>query len=400
MPKAEQRSWTWFKTRTRTGRYGDGGGLYLQISAGGGRSWAFRYMHEGRSRQMGLGPADLLSLAEARERAREARRTLKIDGLDPLEVRRKKRQDGQLEAARGITFEDAARRYIADHEKGWRSAKSPAQWKASLEMYAFPILRRLPVSAIDLALVLQVLEPIWRDKPETASRIRGRIERILDWSKVRGFRTGDNPARWRGHLDNLLSSRRKLKPVEHYPALSYRDIPAFMAQLRAREGVAARALEWTILTAVRHGQEARWTHWDEMDLQNRKWTVPASRMKGHKLHTVPISERCLAILAGLPRILGSELVFPGSKDGQPISEMPIRAVLSELRPGVTIHGMRSSFRDWAAETTNCPNHVVEMALAHTISNAVESSYRRGDLFEKRRELMEAWAAYCGSADRA
>jgi integrase len=399
MAKAKQRSWQSFQNETKPGRYGDGGGLYLQISASGGRSWAFRYMLNGKSHQMGLGPEDLLSLSEAREAAREKRKLLKIHGVDPLEARRKQRLDAQLEAARSVTFEDCARRFIAAHSPAWRNERHTEQWRTTLATYVYPKIGHLPVSSIDVALVLQVLEPIWERIPESASRVRGRIEAILNWAHTSGFRTGENPAQWRGRLSNLLAPHRKLKAVKHHSALPYRDLPDFMAQLRKCEGLGARALELIILTNLRN-KEGRLGTWDEIDLEARIWTIPAERMKAEKEFRVPLSTAALAVLAQLPRMAGSPYLFPGAVDGRPISEMPLRDVRNALRKGLTTHGFRSSFRDWSAETTQFPNHVAEMAMAHEIPSAVEKAYRRGDLFEKRRELMEAWARYCGSAGRA
>jgi integrase len=399
MAKAKQRTWQWFQQQTEPGRYCDGGGLYLQVSASGGRSWCYRYMQNGRSHQMGLGPEDLLSLSEAREAAREQRRLLKIQGVDPLKARSKKRQDDQLEAARSVTFEDCARRYIDAHRASWRNEKHAKQWTSTLETYAFPILGSLPVSAIERDLVLRVLEPIWRDKPETASRIRGRLESVLDYAKASGLRDGENPARWKGNLKTLLPSRRKLQPTKHLAALPYRNVPAFMAELREREGIGARAIEFIVLTAVRHS-EARLARWDEFDLEARVWTIPGYRMKAGKEFRVALSDAAVALLARLQRMVRNPFVFPGARDGRPLSHKPLWTLMTELRPGITAHGFRSSFRDWAAEETHFQNHVVEMALAHSISSGVEKAYRRGDLFDKRRELMEAWAHYCGSAGHA
>lgn len=379
------------------GRYADGGGLVLQISRWATKAWVFRYERNGRERHMGLGSVDTLSLAEARERARECRRLL-LDGFDPIEARDAQRMKQRLEAARGVTFQECAGQYMAAHAPGWRNATHRAQWSSSLAAYAFPVIGELPVSAIDTALVLKCVEPIWKAKPETAGRVRGRIESVLDWAAVRGFRHGDNPARWRGHMDKLLPPRSKIRAVRHHPAVPYPEVARFMADLRTREGMAARALEITVLSALRTG-EVIGAQWREFDLVAKVWMVPAARMKGGREHRVPLSTRGLEVLAGLAR--EGEYVFPGDRAGRPLSNMAMLATLKRMGRGdVTVHGFRSTFRDWAAESTAYPNHVVEMALAHAVGDKVEAAYRRGDLFEKRRRLMDEWARYCARAPAA
>jgi len=383
------------KTR---GRYSDGGGLVLQISKWKTKSWAFRYQQKVagsvRDRHMGLGPVHTLSLADARERARECRGLL-LKGLDPIDERKAKRQAQLLEAARGLTFKACAEQYLAAHAAGWQNAKHREQWSSTLENYAYPVIGELAVTAIDTALVLKSLEPIWGTRPETAKRLRGRIENILAWATVRGFRCGDNPARWRGHLDKLLPASGKIRAVKHHPAMPYAELPQFMGELRARDELAARALELTILTALRTS-EVIGAGPAEIDLAAKVWTVPAVRMKQRREHRVPLSKRGLEILGALPR--EGLLVFPGGRKGQSLSNMAMLKVLERMgRDDVTVHGFRSTFRDWAAERTNYPNHVVEMALAHVIGDKVEAAYRRGDLFEKRRRLMEEWARYCARA---
>ena len=380
--------------RAKPGYYGDGAGLWLQVRDTGTRAWVYRYAINGRARYMGLGPADLVSLAEARERAREARRLVKIDGVDPIEARRQAKHAATLEAARSVTFQDCARRYIAAHEAGWRNEKHRAQWPSSLAAYAFPVIGRLPVSAVDTALVLRVLEPIWRDKPETASRVRGRIESILDWAAANNFRRGDNPARWRGHLDKLLPRHSSVRRVRHHPALPYREAPTFIAELRQRGGISAKALDFVILTAARTG-EALGAVWPEIDASERIWRVPGERMKAGKQHTVPLSGRALEVLAELPRIDGCPYLFPGARQGQPLSNMALLELMRDMRPGFVPHGFRSTFRDWAAEQTAHPSYVAEAALAHAVGDKVEAAYRRGELIEKRRALMNDWAVYCG-----
>jgi integrase len=376
---------------TKPGRYAVGHGVYLQITGNRGRSWVFRFEREyggkRRGRHIGLGPYALVSLAEAREKGLEYRKLL-LNGIDPLDHKKALRQRALEAAARDVTFRECAERYIASHEPGWGNAVHRRQWCSTLEAHAYPVIGKLPVASVDTALVVRILEPIWTTRPQTASRVRGRIESILDWAKVRGYRAGENPARWRGHLDHVLPAHRRLARVKHHAALPYADMPAFIRELREREGNTARALEFAILTAARVG-EVLGARWDE--ISGDLWTVPASRMKGRREHRVPLSGQAVKMLQALPRT--SEYVFPGAR-GQIANNGPRKLLRRLGRSDITVHGFRSSFSDWAAETTHYPNHVVEMALAHTIPNAVEAAYRRGDLFDKRRKLMEAWANYC------
>jgi integrase len=382
------------KNAKEPGLYGDGHGLYLQVSQFGTKSWLYRFQRDGVARKMGLGALHTVSLADARERAADARRVL-LDGIDPIEARRQRRAANKLEAAKAITFKQCAEKYIAAQAAGWRNGKHAMQWTATLATYAYPIIGDLPVAAIDTGLVLKVIEPIWNTKSETASRVRGRIESVLNWAKVREYRLGDNPARWRGHLDNVLPRRSKVQKVKHHPALPYAEIPAFMGELRDRQDVSARALEFTILTAARTGEVigARWS-----EIEGKVWTIPAERMKGGKEHQVPLTKRVLAILDSVPR--EGSFVFPGARAGKALSNMAMLELLRGMRSaGSTVHGFRSSFRDWAAERTNYPDFVVEKALAHVVADKVEAAYRRGDLFEKRRRLMDDWSAYCASPGR-
>ena len=368
--------------------------LYLQIAEGGSRSWLFRYMLNGVSREMGLGSCELVTLAEARQKVIEGRRLL-LEGIDPIEHRRQKRREAALASASAITFRMCAKRYIAAHEAGWRNGKHRAQWSATLEAYAYPTLGELPVASVETAHVMQVLEPIWATKAETASRVRGRIESIWDWAKARGYcNGGENPARWRGHLDKLLPARSKVAPVEHHVALPFAEIPAFMAELRTRPGTAARCLELTILTWTRSG-EARGARWEELDFKARQWVVPASRMKAARPHTVPLADAAVALLKALPRT--GEYIFEGARAGRPISDMSMTMVLRRMgRDRITVHGFRSTAKDWASETTSHADIVSEMALAHTIPEKVQKAYRRGVLLQKRRRLMTDWAKYCSS----
>jgi integrase len=383
-------------TKDKRGRYADGGGLFLQVSKWGTKAWIFRYQRDGRERHMGLGPLHTLSLADARERARECRRQL-LEGYDPINARHAARAQSRLEASRLMRFRECAERYHEAQQAGWRSTKHGRQWKTTIETYACPILGGLPVASIDTALVVKCLEPIWRAKPQTAQRLRGRIENVLNFATVSGFRQGDNPARWRGHLDNILPAPLKVRPIQHRAALPYAEAPAFMAELRGRDGLTARALEITILTAARSGEVNR-ARWTEFDFAAKVWTIPASRMKAAREHRVPLTPRVLEILAELPRV--DEHVLFDRRLGKPLPKDSMLDTLRGMRCDATVHGFRSTFRDWAAETTAYPNHVVEMALAHAIGDQVEAAYRRGDLFEKRRRLMSAWAEYCGKQTAA
>jgi len=355
----------------------------------------FRFKEAGRLRVMGLGAVHTVALAEARDKARECRKA-RLDGIDPIAARRALRQAARIEATKSVTFDECARTYIEAHRSGW-NAKHAAQWAATLATYVEPVFGALPVDAVDLTLVMKAIEPIWTIKTETAGRVRGRVEAILDWATTRGYRQGENPARWRGHLENLLPKKSKVRRVEHHAALAYPEIGGFVAELRQQEGVAARALEFTILTAARTG-EAIGARWSEINLADRLWTVPAARMKkADKEHRVPLSDRALAIVDAMAEIRSGDFVFPGGKKGRPLSNMALLMTMRRMGRGdLTAHGFRSTFRDWAAERTNFPSEVAEMALAHTVSDKVEAAYRRGDLFQKRRQLAEAWSRYCAA----
>ena len=373
--------------------YPDGGGLYLQIAAGGARSWVYRYMLNGAARYMGLGPLHTVTLAQARVKALEARR-LRQEGLDPIEARNVELGKVRLEAAKAITFRDATERYIESKKAEWRNAKHAKQWKSTLETYAYPIIGSVPVQDVDIGLVMKVLEPIWRTKTETASRVRGRIESILDWARVLGYRQGENPARWRGHLENTLPKRSKVQKVIHHPALPYDEIGAFMETLRQQKGISASALEFLILTATRTSETVG-ARWSEIEFNKKTWTIPGDRIKAGKEHRVPLSAAALAILKKMQSISRDDFVFPGGKPKKPLSNMALLALLKRIgRSDLTAHGFRSTFRDWAAERTNHPREVAEMALAHSLGDKVEAAYRRGDLFEKRRHLMNDWAVFC------
>lgn len=362
------------------GKHVDGRGLMLVVKEGGARSWVLRMQHNGRRRDIGLGPWPDVTLASAREKALEARRLIR-DGGDPAAERRR---------AKTTPFKDAATALIDSKRTGWGNAKHAAQWVSTLETYAYPKIGSMDVMIIGVEHVLSVLKPIWSEKPETASRVRQRIEAVLDYATARGLREGDNPARWRGHLDHLLPKPSKVKAVEHHAALDWREIGTFMQDLQAREGMAARALAFAILTAARSG-EVRGMRWSEIDIANKVWTIPADRMKAGKEHRVPLSEQSVALLG--ERRDSEDLVFPGERSGKPLSDMSLTAVLRRMKRKETVHGFRSTFRDWAGEVTSFPREVIEAALAHRLKDKAEAAYARGDLFDKRRLLMEEWSAY-------
>ena len=387
------------RAASKPGLYGDGHGLYLQMSTFETKAWIFRYMLDGRARKMGLGPLHTVSLAEARRRAEDARLKV-LDGVDPIDAAEAKRAERRLEAARAMTFKDCADAYVKANRSGWKNDKHAAQWDATFNetkrgKQVFPaataVINDLPVAAIDTGLVRKVLEPIWYTTPETASRVRGRIERVLAWATVAGYRTGDNPARWTGHLKELLPAKTKVAAVEHHNALAYRDMPGFVAKLRVRPGLSPLALEFTILTAARTG-EVIGAKWGEIDLDAKLWTIPKERMKAGKEHRVPLSDRAVEILETLPR--AGDYVFLGARKERPLSNMAMLELVRGMRDGLTVHGFRSTFRDWAAEQTAYPHELCEIALAHTVGNKVEAAYRRGDMMEKRRRLMADWAEYC------
>lgn len=388
------------------GRYADGDGLYLLVREGGTAFWIFRFkLAGGKMREMGLGRArdgkNAVSLAAARDAAAPLYRLVR-DGRDPLEERaaaaEAARAAAQAEKARAITFKTVAGNYLDAHEAGWRNAKHAGQWRATLEAYAFPHFGDIPVGRIGTAEVLAALEPIWTTKPETASRVRGRVEAILDYARTREWRAGENPARWRGHLDNLLPARAKVAKVEHHAALPWQEIGAFVVALRGQPGIAALALEFAILTAARTG-EVIGARWSEFDLMEKVWTVPADRMKAAREHRVPLSEPTLGALRKVAQLRtrdnGDAFVFPGhQRQGSGLSNMAMLTLLRRMERGdLTVHGFRSCFRDWAAETGK-PNDIAEAALAHTLGDKTQAAYQRGDLLERRRRLMDEWATFC------
>jgi integrase len=381
------------KRLRKRGMYGDGHGLYLQVHDGGTKSWVLRFKINGKSRHLGLGPLHAVSLAQARLRAADARRLL-IDGHDPIHAQRAARAAARLAAAKTMSFDQCAEAFIASHRAGWKNAKHAEQWPSTIKAYASPVFGALPVQAIDTGFVMRVLEPIWTVKPETAARLRGRIESILDWARVKGYRAGENPARWKGHLDHLLPARGKVRKIEHHAALPYAEIASFMAELRTQGGVAARALEFLILTATRTSETLNAT-WDEIDLKDATWTIPPERMKSNREHRVPLSAPALAILKDMKAFGEDNAVFPGRRSGQPFSNMALLMLLRRMGRGdLTAHGFRSTFRVWCAEQTNFPSEVAEAALAHVVSGPVVAAYVRTTFFDRRRALMDAWAAYC------
>jgi integrase len=385
----ERLSDTQIRALTKEGLYPDGGNLYLKVSEHG-KSWIFRFKRRGRTRDMGLGAYPAIRLSAARKLAEERRVELQA-GVDPIEARRQRLAADQPKKAKMISFADAAGQYIADNEQDWRNAKHRYQWRQSLDSYALPVIGKLNVAEIEVDDIERALRPIWRTKAETASRLRGRIERILDWAKVRKFRDGENPARWKANLDVLLKDQKA--EVQHFASVPWAEIPAFMAELRRRDNISARALEFAILTAART-IEVIGALWTELDLGDAVWNVPAARMKAKRPHSSPLCERALVILEEMPRLAGNAFIFPGARPKRGLSNMAMLQLLRELRPGLTVHGFRSSFRTWAAEATNFPREVAEQQLAHAYMEKTESAYQRGDLLQKRRELVEAWCAFC------
>jgi integrase len=400
---------------SKPGLYGDGGCLALQITKAGVKSWLFRYMRDGKAYGMGLGPTHTVSLAEARVKALDARKLL-VDGKNPLVVKQQKRLDAALERAKMMTFDQCAAAYIQAHKSGWKNAKHIDQWTNTLATYASPVFGQQPVAEVDTALVVKCLAPIWEAKTETASRLRGRIESVLGWATTSGYRTGENPARWKGHLENLLANIGKSTRTKNHPSLPWQRVQEFISAIKARDGVAARALEFAILTASRSG-EVRGALWSEIDFKEKVWTIPGTRMKAGREHQAPLSAAAMALLARLqdtpmssfnsPSDSGhGQLIFKGTKE-QMLSDMTLTALIRRMNAdgekptwtdaagnGITVHGFRSTFRMWAAETTAYPREVAEHALAHQLPDVVERAYQRGTQFAKRQQLMEEWGAYC------
>ncbi|MBA4142317.1 MAG: integrase arm-type DNA-binding domain-containing protein [Nitrosospira sp.] len=371
---------------SKPGVYGDGAGLYIRVTEGRSKHWIYRFTLAGKEHWMGLGPYPEVSLEEAREATLKARKK-RYAGINPISAR-----DAERARAKNLTFQQCADQYIASHRSGWKNPKHVDQWTNTIATYCGPVIGKLPVEQVTVGLVMRVLEPIWTTKAETAGRLRGRIESILDWATVRGYREGDNPARWKGQLDHLLPNISRVKRITHHAALGYAEMAELMLTLRQQAGIAARALEYAILTACRSG-EVRLAAWEEIDLHSRVWIIPGERMKAAKEHRVPLSDAAIAVLNQMDQ--STKFIFPGRTEGRPLSDMSLSAVLRRMgRDDLTVHGFRSTFRDWASESTAYPRDVAEMALAHSIGNKVEAAYRRGDLFTKRTRMMADWAEFC------
>lgn len=388
---------TKLRTMVEPGVYGDGGGLYFQVRDAEHRSWVYRFTMDGKARWMGLGSFDDVSLAEAREAATAARKLAK-QGVDPIEARKAEAAKRRA-AAEVFTFDQVAKLYIAAHQGSWKNAKHRQQWRNTLETYAKPVLGKMSVGTVDVGAVMKVLEPIWTETPETASRLRGRIESVLDYATARGWRTGENPARWRGHIETMLPGRAKVAKVEHHAALPWQQMPDFWPVLLKEEGVSALALRLLILTATRTN-ETLGAKWTEIDRAAKTWIVPAARMKAGREHRVALSDEALTVLDAAWKLRSKDAaddahVFPGRKTGKPLSNMALLMTLRRMGRGdLTAHGFRSTFRDWCGEATAYPSEVAEIALAHINKDKTEAAYARGDLIEKRRKMMADWGAYC------
>ena len=386
-------------TTASPGEHPDGNGLFLVVAESGSRSWVLKFKRNGRKREMGLGPASVIGLAKARDLATDARRLI-AQGLDPIEHRRAEQAAAKIEAAKAVSFETFATTFMNGREAGLRNAKHRQQWRNTLATYAFPVIGNLPVGEIDTSMILRILNPIWQRKPETASRVRGRIEAILDAARVQGLRDGVNPALWRGHLAHILPAITNVRAVKHHAALAWRELPGFVASLRERDGVAAKALLFTILCASRSG-EVRLARWSEIDIENKLWTIPKERMKARREHRVPLSMAAIAVLEAMPRRDADALVFPGASKERPMSDMTLTAVLRRMERGdLTVHGFRSSFKDWCRERTSFADILSEFSLAHTVGDKTTRAYGRSDLLDQRRALMQAWSDFVTSAERA
>jgi integrase len=380
----------------KVGYHADGDNLYLQVTSSNAKSWIFRFSFDGKRREMGIGPYPEITLEKARESAIELRRLVKA-GTDPIEQRKADQVAKRAERNNAVTFAYCAKQYIESHRHGWKNVKHAQQWENTLEQYAYPVIGETIIKDVDTALIMRVLQPIWLTKNETAGRLRGRLENILDWAAVQGFRSVENPARWKGHLDNLLASPGKVQKNNHFKALPYSEINPLMLALRANGSVSAKALEFLILTAARTG-EIIGAKWGEIDFDNQLWIVPAGRMKAGREHRIPLSSRAVDILKEMLALKTNDAIFPGRSKGGFLSNAAMDKLLQQtLGINATVHGMRSTFRDWASERTAYPHEVCEMALAHTIRNQAEAAYRRGDLIEKRRNLMEDWLKFCDTA---
>lgn len=377
---------------TRSGKYSDGGGLYLKVSSRGEKSWIFRFMLDKKSHDMGLGSLKVIPLKQARLKAADCRRLL-AEGINPLAEKQKRENARRQQSASSLTFDRCAEMYFEQKHTEWKNQKYRQQWLNDLKKYASPHFGNISIQGLDASMVIKALDPIWNTIPTTADRLRSRIESVFNWAKARGYCKQENPALWRGHLDKIFSKPSKVKKVEHHTSLEYDDIKKFMEDLKKQKGLAAKALEFCILTATRSG-EVRGAKWSEINLNDKVWIIPPERMKAGKEHRVPLTERCMVILKEMQSYSLDEFVFPSSKAGRPLSDMTLLKVLKRMECAVTVHGFRATFKTWASETISVPNDVVEAALAHRNKNKVEAAYQRGDLFNKRRELMRQWEHFC------
>jgi integrase len=385
-------------TTARPGEHLDGNGLLLIVAESGSRSWLLRYKLNGRRRGMGLGSPPVIGLAAARDLATDARRLI-AQGIDPIEHRKAEQAQAKIEAAKAVSFETFATTFMDGRDAGLRNVKHRKQWRNTLSTYAYPIIGHVAVGAIDTDMVLQILKPIWQKKLETAKRVRGRIEAVLSAAKVQGLREGDNPALWRGHLDLVLPSPNKVHATKHHAAMDWRELPGFVASLRERDDVAAKALLFLILCASRSG-EVRLARWREIDIGKKLWTIPPERMKGRREHRVPLTAAAIAVLEAMPRRDGDALIFPGAIKDSTMSDMTLSAMLKQTHRDLTVHGFRSTFKDWCRQRTNFSDVLSEMALAHVVGDKTTRAYGRSDLHEERRPLMDAWAGFVMSAERA
>ncbi len=375
----------------KAGKHPDGKGLYLIVKKTGARSWSYRYMKDGREHWIGLGGYPDVSLAVAREKA-QACREQRDRKIDPLEQKKADKINEKVRKAKSVTFRQCAEEFIELRESGWKNSKHKDQWRNTLETYAHPVIGDLPVSEVDITLVTKVLKPIWNTKTETASRVRQRIENVLDAAKVLKYRTGDNPARWKGNLDKIFHPRKKVQKVKHFEAMHFKEVPEFFRSLREQDSIKAKALAFTILTVTR-SSESRGALWSEINIKEKTWTLPPERMKADRDHRVPLSDEAIRIIEEV-RGYDQTRLFPGTKLDRPVSDATVRNMLQDLHPGLTVHGFRSSFKDWTLEFTSFPRIVVEMAMAHSIDDDTEDAYVRTDLLKKRAKLMQAWADFC------
>ena len=382
------------KKLSKPGAYPDGDGLYLQIRSSGAKDWFYRYQLGDKGKKKGLGPYPTISLEKAREDAHECR-ILRKNGIDPIEHQKAKESQKALAESKSITFKDCALAYIEAHKRGWKNKKHLSQWENTLSTYTYPVIGKIAVQDVDIDLIMKILEPIWFEKTETASRVRQRIENVLDWATVRKYRQGDNPALWRGRLDKLLPQRNKVQKPKHFAAMDYRELPLYFKSIRQKDTLTSKALAFTILTVTRTS-EARGATRKEIDDKAKSWIIPENRMKTEREHRIPLSVEALKILQEMEPFKRhtDDLIFPGLAQAKPISDASLLKLVKQTHPTLTVHGFRSSFRDWCAEQTNYPREVAEAALAHVIKDKTEAAYQRGDMFEKRRKLMDSWADYC------